>query len=108
MYIHEAIKASDREFPCITREAWTRIQDGERRALVYLCPTNTPDNVIADGAAGRLPSRGWQPKLEDLIAKDWMPADGLSVIKLCLILEPGGRCAISRQKFSTATTAGNL
>ena len=28
MYIHEAIKASDREFPCITREAWTRIQDG--------------------------------------------------------------------------------
>ena len=82
MYIHEAIKASDREYPCITREAWTRIQDGERRVLVYLCPTNTPDNVIADGAAGRLPSRGWQPKLEDLIAKDWMPADDLSVIEL--------------------------
>lgn len=34
MYIHEAIKASDREFPCITREAWTRIQDGERRLNV--------------------------------------------------------------------------
>lgn len=82
MYIHEAIKASDREFPCITREAWTRVQDGERRVWVYLCSTNTPDNVIADGAAVRLPSRGWQPKLEDLIANDWMPADVLSVIEL--------------------------
>lgn len=82
VYLHEAIKASDREFPCITREAWTRIQGGERRVWVYLCPTNTPDNVIADSAAGRLPSRGWQPKLEDLIANDWMPADGLSVIEL--------------------------
>lgn len=82
MYIHEAIRASDREFPCIARESWTRIQDGERRVLVYLCPTNTPDNVLIAGGAIRAPSRGWQPRLDDLVANDWLPADGMFEVKL--------------------------
>ena len=82
MYIHEAIRASDREFPCITRESWMGMQDGERRTLVCLCPTNTPNNVLIEGGTARTTCRGWQPRLDDLVANDWLPADGIALIEL--------------------------
>lgn len=75
MHIHEAIAATTEAAPWITREAWTTTVDNGRRAVVRLMPTNTADNVIADGYAKRRPSRGWQPRKEDLLANDWIPCE---------------------------------
>ena len=72
LYIHEAIKARTEEKPYITRESWGYITSVWCSTTIKIMPTNTPDCCTLESVASNGPRRGWQPKEEDLIAKDWI------------------------------------
>lgn len=64
MNIQEAVNESLKTKNMISRKAYKD---------TYLIPTNNPYSlvVIYIKEKGRLPSRGWQPNANDLIADDW-------------------------------------
>ncbi len=72
MFIHEAINARTADKPCITREAWKIFNSSVSMEGIRLLPTNTPDCCILFSNGRKIPSRGWQPKAEDLVADDWI------------------------------------
>lgn len=72
MYIHEAIMARTEEKPWITREAYVEEQGRAIWTDIKIFPTNGPDGMIVSSSAARPPSRGWQPRKEDLLADDWI------------------------------------
>ena len=75
MYIHEAIAATTENQRFITRKAWLPVSS--EKAIIRILPTNTPDGcVMISDYSSRGPSRGWQPRLDDLIAKDWIICRG--------------------------------
>lgn len=79
MFIHEAILATTKEEPFITRQAWS-YDMGRGKPLppaIVIFPTDTPDCCIIASRHGRAPRRGWQPTAGDLIADDWMIAKGV-------------------------------
>lgn len=71
MYIHEAIAATNEHYPYITRAAWYGGSEEDPVVITQILPTDGPDGMIIDGMCQRKPSRGWQPRKQDLIADDW-------------------------------------
>lgn len=72
MNIIEAIKATDRNNPFITREKWSHPYS-KPGGYVKILPTASPDCMIlySEANGNKNPRRGWQPNAEDLIAEDW-------------------------------------
>lgn len=70
MYIHEAINATSKKNPYITRRMWRYTTDHACPASVWIHPTNSPDCCIV-GSETTAPRRGWQPTADDLVADDW-------------------------------------
>lgn len=73
MNIVEAIEATTKEQPYITRESWGYPTDRPVPASVYVLPTNSPDCCIIKSSTNKEPRRGWQPTAGDLTANDWHP-----------------------------------
>lgn len=71
MFIHEAILATTKDEPCITRKSWAYITNEPVSAVITILPTDTPDCCVIASKNGRIPCRGWQPAARDLIADDW-------------------------------------
>lgn len=75
MLIHEAITAADDTKQFITRKTWEL--DGTEKHVAKILPTNTPDGCIITSDFSKMrPARGWQPRMEDLLADDWYPCYG--------------------------------
>lgn len=77
MLIHEAILATTKDEPYITRQAWSYNTGKPATAVITILPTNTPDCCVITSKNGRIPCRGWQPAARDLIADDWMVTKGV-------------------------------
>lgn len=75
MFIHEAISATTRQKPYITRQAWDYPVDIKLiksfGRSIRLLPTNSPDGVVVYSATGGVKPR-WQPTMDDLVADDWL------------------------------------
>lgn len=75
MHIHEAIANTNSKTPFITRTAWLLVD--ENIPAVRLLPTNTPHCcLIVSDYSSNSPTRGWQPRAEDLVADDWFVCGG--------------------------------
>lgn len=71
MHIHEAIAATTRQEPFITRKAWEYITSKPCACAIKIQPTNSPDGCIVESVNSAIPICGWQPTAEDLTADDW-------------------------------------
>lgn len=63
MYINESAKLAHEINGAIRRESWPTSWS--------IIPTNDPRRLCEAKAKGDV-ARGWQPKLDDLIADDWV------------------------------------
>lgn len=77
MFIHEAILATTKEEPFITRQAWLYDMGRPVPPIITIMPTDTPDCCVIASRNGKIPCRGWQPAARDLIADDWMITKGV-------------------------------
>lgn len=72
MNIQEAIAATSKIKPFITRRAWRGVVTNEsHKTAIKVQPTDTPDGCIIESAATKSLRPGWQPRAEDLMANDW-------------------------------------
>lgn len=71
MLIHEAVLATNPEYPCIKRESWVRYST-TRSGGIKIQPTNSPDGCIIESDVNEKRRPGWQPTAADLIADDWI------------------------------------
>ena len=80
VYIHEAIRSTSEKRPFITRKEW--IPYDMDRSTLRILPTDTPDCcIVISDYSSRGPSRGWQPRAEDLAADDWIVCGGSLIPK---------------------------
>lgn len=73
MNIQEAVKTS-----LITKKAISRkeyLKEYENKNEIFLIPTNDVYTLVALCSKRNLPTRGWQPFANDLIADDWYITD---------------------------------
>lgn len=72
MYIYEAVMATSKENPYITRRAWQYVTEYACPSSIWIQPTNSPDCcIVGSETTSSSPRRGWQPTAEDLVADDW-------------------------------------
>lgn len=72
VYIHEAIKATSKRKPFITRRAWGGIVTNEaHKTAIKIQPTDTPAGCVVVSEVTKDLRPGWTPRAEDLAADDW-------------------------------------
>lgn len=77
MDICEAMMARDITHPFLTRTVWENVVHEVGERPIYIQPTDTPDGCLYYGPATENPRSGWQPRAEDLLARDWKVTNGV-------------------------------
>lgn len=77
MDIYEAMMARDRAHPFLTRAIWENVLLEPGQTPIYIQPTDSPDGCLFYGPTKEFPRRGWQPRAEDLLARDWKVTNGV-------------------------------
>lgn len=75
MDIRTAIMARTAEKPFITRQSWVEEMGPYLHKVAKIMPTNSVDCCVITSFSERNPCRGWQPRVEDLVAEDWITTD---------------------------------